>query len=108
MIAFKNGMILVLDAFGGLKGSYRINRVSACFKEDRPNLIGILRCHSLQIESNAPNQIEDEAKTNLFNILADREYNAAGEDNAYKEEAKKDICSLTGVDAAKVEISVER
>lgn len=101
---FLDGKIIESKDYEDEGNSYIIEHITAEFEEDRPEVIGILRCTKITIQSNASLQLNTEAEDKLFNGLAEEEYNDADGDGNYKEEARKDISKRTGVDISKIEI----
>ena len=98
-----NGKIIAFD-YHGNKKSYVIDQIRAEFEEDMPEVIGVLRCTGITIESNAPSDVNSEAEAELYNEFADIEYNDANGDGSYMDEAKEDISNSTGVAVSKIEI----
>lgn len=97
-----NGMIVVHD--GLEEQSYEIEQITVSIEEDRENVIGILRCTGIEIESKAPADLNTEAEAMLLNEFADVEYNDADGDGGYQEEIREDISERTGVDASQIDI----
>lgn len=82
--------------------SYEIKQLTAVFEEDRPNMIGIVRCVKITIESDAPADINSAAENEFYNKFAAAEYSDGNEE--YKETAKKAISEQTGLDISQIEI----
>src|SRR5699024_12782204 len=55
--------------------SYVIEQITADYKEDIANVIGVVRCTAITIKSNAPLVHNSRAQIELYNIFADIEYN---------------------------------
>lgn len=87
--------------------SYEIEQITATFGEDIHDVIGVVRCTGITIESDAPEDINTEAEEGLYNEFADIEYNDADGDGTYIKEAEKDISDSTGVDISKIVIDFE-
>lgn len=99
-----NGKIIELDDYGNEKYSYLIEQITAEFGEDIRDVIGVVRCTGIIIDSNAPLEVNSEAEKELYNAFADVEYNDANGDGSYREEAREDISKRTGVDISQIEI----
>lgn len=99
-----DGKIVEFDDYKGEECSYVIKQITAEFEEDIPDVIGVVRCTGITIESNAPSEINSEAEAELCNEFADIEYNDADGDGRYKKKARNDISERTGVDISKIEI----
>lgn len=84
--------------------SYEINQITAEFEEDIHDVIGVVRCTGITIESDAPSEINSEAEDKLYNEFADIEYNNADGDGQYMKKAKRSISRQTGVDISQIEI----
>lgn len=84
--------------------SYVIEQITADYKEDIANVIGVVRCTAITIKSNAPLVHNSRAQIELYNIFADIEYNDANNDGSYVKNAKKAISKRTGVDISRIEI----
>lgn len=84
--------------------SYEIEQITAEFEEDMPDVIGVVRCTGITIESNAPSDINSEAENEIYNEFADVEYNDADGDGRYRKKAIKAISMRTGVDMSQIEI----
>lgn len=98
-----DGMIVGMD--GSEEQSYEIEQITVSLEEDREDVIGILRCTGIEIESDAPAQLNSKAEAQLLNDLADAEYNDAAGDGSYVEAVKDDISERTGVDTSQIEIA---
>ena len=84
---------------------YKIAFIGAEYENDRSDILGVSRITGLEIEcedKDVPDELLYEAKSELWNALADREY--FDEDDSSRRRALKDICSLTGVTANIVDI----
>ena len=97
-----DGKIVVYDDDEEL--SYEIEQITAEFEEDMPDVIGVVRCTGITIESDAPTDINSEAENEIYNEFADIEYNDANGDGKYREKAKRAISNRTGVDMSQIEI----
>lgn len=97
-----DGKIVVSDDDEEL--SYEIDHITADFDEDIPNVIGVVRCIGITIESDAPTNIISEAETKIYNEIAHISYEDIDGDGKYWEEAKRDINKETGVDMSRIEI----
>jgi len=84
--------------------SYEIEQITAEFEEDIPDVIGVVRCTGISIESDAPSEINSEAENELYNEFADVEYNDADGNGQYRKEARIVLSERTGVDVAQIEI----
>lgn len=84
--------------------AYEIEQITAIFEEDINDVVGVLRCTGIEIESDAPPELNAEAETMLYNEFADIEYNDANGDGSYMEEAKNNISKRTGVDSSQIEV----
>lgn len=85
--------------------SYEIEQITASFEEDINDVIGVVRCTGIEIESEAPPELNAQAETMLYNEFADIEYNDADGCGSYMEEAINDISERTGVDSSQIEIA---
>lgn len=99
-----DGKILILDECDGKEDSYEIEQITARFEEDIPDVLGVVRCIEINIDSSAPFEINLAAENKIYNEFADSEYNNAFSDGSYREEARKDISKRVGVDISQVEI----
>lgn len=99
-----NGYIVMYDNNEDEKYSYEIKQITAEFEEDIPNVIGVVRCTRITIESDAPLEINSKAEIELYNEFADVEYNDADSDGQYRKEARIDLSERTGVDISQIEI----
>jgi len=104
-----DGNIVVYDDNEGEERSYEIEQIVAEFEEDIPDVIGVVRCTGITIESDAPSEInseaeDEEAENELYNEFADVEYNDADGDGRYRKEAIKALSEETGVDISRIEI----
>ena len=97
----RNGEIVVYD---DKECSYKIEKIVVEFEEDIHNVIGVVRCTRITIESNAPAEVNSKAEGKLCNEFADNEYNNAGGDGRYMGEARKAINERTGVDISRIVI----
>ncbi|MBD5526727.1 MAG: hypothetical protein HDR04_20475 [Lachnospiraceae bacterium] len=104
MVEILDGKILILDDCDGKKDSYEIEQITARFGEDIPDVLGVVRCTEINIDSSAPFEINRTAENKIYNEFADIEYNNADGDGSYREEARKDISERVGVDISQVEI----
>jgi len=99
-----DGNIVVYDDNEGEERSYEIEQIVAEFEEDIPDVIGVVRCTGITIESDASSEIISEAENELYNEFADVEYNDADGDGRYRKEAIKALSEETGVDISRIEI----
>ena len=83
---------------------YEIGQITAEFEEDIPDVIGVVRCTGITIESEAPLEINSAAETKLYNEFADVEYNDADGDGSYRDDSRNDLSKRTGVDTSLIEI----
>lgn len=84
--------------------AYKIDEITAEFDEDNPEVIGIVRCTAITIESDAPDELNREAELALLNQLADIEFYDADGDGTYRQEAAEEISQLTGVNIDQIDI----
>ncbi len=103
-IEIGDGKILISDDSDGKEDSYEIEQITARFGEDIPDVLGIVRCTEINIDSSAPYEINLTAERRIYNEFAEIEYNNAFSDGSYREEARKDISERAGVDISQVEI----
>ena len=99
-----DGKIVVFDDDEGEERSYEIEQITAEFEEDIPDVIGVVRCTGITIESDAPSDINSDAENEIYNEFADVEYNDADGDGQYRKIARKDISERTGVDKSLIDI----
>ncbi len=99
-----NGNIVANEDNEGEECSYEIESLKAEFEEDRSNVMGVVRCTGIIIESDAPLKINLEAEKDLYNEFASIEYNNADSDGQYREEAMEALRKRTGVDFSRIEI----
>ncbi len=99
-----DGEIHISDDCDGKEDSYEIEQITARFREDIPDVLGVVRCIEINIDSSAPSEINRTAENKIYNEFADNEYNNAFSDGSYIEEARKDICERVGIDISQVEI----
>lgn len=103
MMEIVDGKIILYDDEGN-KLSYEIEQITAEFEEDILDVIGVVRCKRITIESNAPSDINSKAEKEIYNEFADIEYNDADGDGCYRKEAINEISTRTGVDMSQIEI----
>ncbi|MBM6804538.1 hypothetical protein H6B07_18270 [Mediterraneibacter glycyrrhizinilyticus] len=96
------GKIVEMDNYEDEKRSYEIEQITAEFEEDIADVIGVVRCTGIIIESKAPLKINSQAETMLYNELADVEYNDVDSTREYEKKARKDISKRTGIDASQI------
>lgn len=94
----------IIDSSDVEELSYEIEQITASFEEDINGVIGVLRCTGIEIESEAPTELNAQAETMLYNEFADIEYDDANSDGSYMEQAKSDISKRTGVDSSQIEV----
>ena len=99
-----DGKIVETDDYDGEETLYEIELITIEMAEDIPDVIGIVRCTGITIESNAPSEIKSDAELVLYNELADEEYNDANGDGMYESDVKQTISERTGVDISQIEI----
>lgn len=99
-----DGNIVVYDNNEGEEYSYKIEQITAEFEEDIPDVIGVVRCTGITIESDAPLEINSKAENELYNEFAGVEYNNADGDGQYRKEARRALSERTGVDVSQIEI----
>lgn len=99
-----DGKIVVYDEDEDKEYSYEIEQITAEFEEDIHDVIGVVRCTGITIESDAPSEINSEAEDELYNEFADIEYNDADGDGKYMKKSRKAISKRTGVDTSRIEI----
>ena len=104
MMEIINGEIIEYDDDDNVKNSYEIEQITAVFDEDISDVIGVVRCTQIIIESDAPSNINSEAENEIYNEFADVEYNDADGDGWYIKEAKEDLSKRTGVNISQIEI----
>ena len=102
MDIFDGRIVVSADDFEEV--AYGIEQITAIFEEDINDVIGVLRCSRIEIESDAPPELNAQAETVLYNEFADIEYNDANGDGSYIEEARSDISERTGLDSSQIEI----
>lgn len=103
MMEIVDGKIILYDDEGN-KLSYEIEQITAEFEEDILDVIGVVRCKRITIESNAPSDINSKAEKEIYNEFADIEYNDSDGDGWYRKEAINEISTRTGVDMSQIEI----
>lgn len=94
----------IIDSSDAEGFSYEIEQITASFEEDINGVIGVFRCTGIEIESEAPTELNAQAETMLYNEFADIEYNDANGDGSYTEKAKSDISERTGLDSSQIEV----
>lgn len=77
-------------------GTYSIEGVEASYGYDIPNVNNVRRMTSLEIESDAPSEINAEVENRYFNKLCEEQF--VDEDECWSENAKKSIKECLGVD----------
>ncbi|MBQ7221009.1 MAG: hypothetical protein IJS28_08525 [Synergistaceae bacterium] len=85
---------------------YKISFIGAEYENDNPELLGVSRITGLEIECedrDIPDELLYEAKTELWNDLADIEY--FDEDGSSRRRALNDIRKRTGVSADLIDIN---
>lgn len=103
-VEIRDGKILISDDCDEKEDSYEIEQITARFGEDIPDVLGVVRCIEISIDSSAPFEINFAAEKMIYDMFADSEYNNAFSDGSYREEARKDISERVGVDISQVEI----
>ena len=103
MEIYDGNIVVFLDDEDG-EASYEIKKIIAEFEEDIHNVIGVVRCTGITIESDAPAEVNSEAEIELYSEFADVEYNDADGDGHYRDDAKKALSKRTGVDISRIEV----
>ena len=83
-------------------GTYPIKNAGASYGYDMPNVNNVLRMTGLEIESDAPSEINSEVERQCFNKLCDEPF--VEEDERWSENAIKSIKECLGVDDDKINI----
>lgn len=99
-----NGKIIIFDDCTNEERSYEIEQITAEFEEDIPDVIGVVRCTGMTLESDAPSEINLAAEEELYKELADVEYNDADGEGRYRKNAAKAISKRTGVDLSRIKV----
>ena len=94
-VKFEEGKIIV---------EYEIDNILAVFEEDIPNVLGVVRCTGVEVESDAPSEYNSNLGEWIYNKLADREFPDPDGEMEFEEGAKDIISDLTGVDCSRIEI----
>ena len=97
-VTFENGKIIVGDE------KYEIEHITAVFEEDIPNVLGVVRCTGVEVESDAPSEYNSNLGEWIYNKLADREFPDPDGEMEFEEDAKDIISDLTGVDTSQIRI----
>ena len=88
---------------GHIKVEYEIDSMTVYFGEDRHDeAIGIVRCTSVSVESDAEDYINRKVGDLIFNKFAEKEYITENDD--WRKEARKDISEDTGVEMGCIHI----
>ena len=94
-VTFEDGKIIV---------EYEIDNILAVFEEDIQNVSGVVRCTSVEVNSDAPSAYNDELGEQIYDELADREFPDPDGEMDFEEDAKDAISDLTGVDTSQIRI----
>ena len=94
-VTFEDGKIIV---------EYEIDNILAVFEEDIPNVLGVVRCTGVEVESDAPSEYNSNLGEWIYNKLADREFPDPDGEMEFEEDAKDAISDLTGVDTSQIRI----
>ena len=97
-VTFENGKIIVGDE------KYEIEHITAVFEEDIPNVLGVVRCTGVEVESDAPSEYNSNLGEWIYNKLADREFPDPDGEMEFEEDAKDIISDLAGVDTSQIRI----
>ncbi|MBQ7154255.1 MAG: hypothetical protein IJR85_01730 [Synergistaceae bacterium] len=93
---FSDGYLI--DPMHSAGRRYEVACITAEYGNDRPDILGVSRITSINIEyvdRNIPSQLESDAEAALWNELAALEY--IDEDDDFKNEAASDVSAHTGV-----------
>lgn len=94
-VTFEDGKIIV---------EYEIDDILAIFEEDIPNVLGVVRCTGVEVESDAPSEYNSNLGEWICNKLADQEFPDPDGEMEFEEDAKDIISDLTGVDTSQIRI----
>lgn len=94
-VTFEDGKIIV---------EYEIDDILAIFEEDIPNVLGVVRCTSVEVKSDAPSEYNSNLGEWIYNKLADQEFPDPDGEMEFEEDAKDIISDLTGVDTSQIRI----
>ena len=67
MDIFDGRIVVSADDFEEV--AYGIEQITAIFEEDINDVIGVLRCSRIEIESDAPPELNAQAETMLYNEI---------------------------------------